>query len=149
MLKLARHSRPLAVLPLLAALASGAPLVSWCSLPWSEVTVEDFVVCDEGVRECGKSCERGCEAPVCAMRCPAPAPTGGERAFCLEGPFAATLHPGPTRLDPPPALAVVPAASPLTEPASVVAPPTRFDAARPHSPPRSLPPPVRGPPSVA
>jgi hypothetical protein len=187
MLKFARLHRSLAALPLLAALASAAPLVRWCPIQLSQVTVESFVTCDSGARECGSPEEQSrpgadahagpcavaqppacpgesappcaadhasarthaCDLPACAKGCPLQPNAGSGRAFCLEAPFAAMPGRGAPALDPPPALPAELVAGLLPAPAGVIARTRLADAARPHSPPRSLPPPVRGPPFVA
>jgi hypothetical protein len=178
MLKFARLHRPLSVLPLLAALASAAPLVRWCPMPWSQVTVENFVACDSGARECAgaqeeqpsgaaaqsPACEasgstpcpfepanpstHGCPLPGCAKGCPLQAASSSSRAFCLEAPFTATPGRGAPALDPPPALPAELVANLLPESAGELARTRLVETARPHSPPRSLPPPVRGPPCM-
>lgn len=149
MLKLARLSRPFAALPLLAALASTAPLVRWCPLPWSEVSVEDFVACGSVARECARRCEDTTPPPPCAGPCPVRPATEDGRAYCLEAPAAATQGPGSPAIDPPAALAGVLADDAVPEPACAGDRPLAFEPARPRSRPPGLPPPVRGPPCVA
>lgn len=153
MLTLARTPRLLAVLALFAAAVSTAPLVRWCPLAWSEVTVEDFVACDTGVSDCETRCEADCEsralASTCSHGCPnEPAPEG-DRAYCLEDPVAGARGPASPGIDPPAVLAaIVPTDLPL-EPECVASRFVPAETARPRSRPPGLPPPVRGPPCVA
>lgn len=153
MLKLARAPRLLAVLPLLAAVVSTAPLVRWCPLPWSEVSVEDFVACETGVSDCESRCEPQCEsrasADHCSHGCPRePAPEEG-RAFCLEAPVAGARGPELAGVDPPTVLAAIVLTDAPPEAECVASRFVPVEPLRPRSRPPGLPPPVRGPPRVA
>jgi len=164
MLKLSHVTRSLAALALVAAVASAAPLVRWCPLPWSAVSVEDFAACEARPSECARAQAAECGAlaagsacgtRACGSECGAPDRAAARspeqpRAFCLEAPVAATQGPGSVALDPPAALAaLVPVAAELPVPACVAARPIAFEPARPRARPPGLPPPVRGPPCVA
>jgi hypothetical protein len=153
MLKLARAPRLLAVLTLFAAAASTAPLVRWCPLPWSEVTVEDFVACDTGESACETRCEAECESRALASDsshgCPNESAPEGDRAYCLEDPVAGARGPASPAIDPPAVLAVIVSTDLPPEPECVASRFLPAETARPRSRPPGLPPPVRGPPCVA
>ena len=149
MLKLAHAPRLLAVLALFAAAVSTAPLVRWCPLPWSEVTVEDFVACDTGVSACETRCESRVRSGDCPHGCPnAPAPER-DRAYCLEDPVAGARGPISPGIDPPAVLAAIVPADLPPEPECIASRFLPAETARPRSRPPGLPPPVRGPPCVA
>jgi len=164
MLTSPRHSPLLAALALVAALAAAVPAPRWCALPWSAVTAECFAACETGADACaypahadgggvGGACAAeaangSCDAIACGVEssCDAPA---RERAFCPEPPLAATPGSAPADPGPPVALAVLPGAGEVPEPAPATALDLATDPPPPRERPRGLPPPVRGPPRLA
>ena len=149
MLKLACAPRLLTVLALFAAAVSTAPLVRWCPLPWSEVSIQDFVACDTGVSDCETTCDTRTPASDCSHECPNAPAAEGDRAYCLEGPVAGARGPVSPDLDPPAVLAAIVPTELAPEPECAASRFLPAETARPRSRPPGLPPPVRGPPCVA
>src|SRR5512146_2252071 len=88
MLTLARPLRPLAVLPLVAALASTVPAVRWCAMPRSAITVECFAACETGAAAARMEARAtSCDAMPCdAMPCGATPCGPGEPRPCTGEP---------------------------------------------------------------